>query len=959
MTHPTKAIYRLLLADFVRVTSMSSEDTLYTDQDIEDTMSRIETINYHQVVTLPGGIRFWCYNAGHVLGAAMFMIEIAGVKLLYTGDYSRSEDRHLMSAELPEVSPDVLVIESTYGISNQEPAALRERMFTEAVRNIVRRRGRCLIPQFALGRAQELLLILEEFWEANPSLQSVPIYYASSLAKKCLAVYQTFINMMNTRIQEQAQVKNPFVFKHIQNLRNMSDFDDSGPCVILASPGMLQHGLSRELFEKWCSDRRNGVVMTGYCVENTLGHTILSSPPYITSLNGMRLELNMSVHSMMFSAHADYRETSEFIDALRPPHVILVHGERREMMRLKHALEETYLPTDVNILVSAPANCQTVSIEFRAKRIVRVLGTLAEVAPRPGAPLAGILVRRDFTYSMMTVDDLPKYTPLAVSTVKQKLVVPFTQSFDAVRVVISQMYEITDIEESQSEPQGEGESTKPSKLPSITIHDGVITISQSPLSQADLAAAAAADAIAKDTTRDLAERERAARLALIKSRPSSLTIEWDSDPVADSVVDSVIALLMSVEANPGAAKFLGGSCCDHDHGHEHEHEHDHHKKQKEGEQVTDTTEEASEENTKESQAVAVSLLRASGETSRDYLSHKPTLSAAAESARMKAKQLEITDDMDGVHELHKRPAESEAITTAMYGNVPLDRSAIVLGPFTEDGRLRPTTIPKRWTTEKLDTLVWILEQSFGNVFTLDPYVKPNARIRFCIDGIAGSIDLKTMRVQCSPAHIAERNAIAAATATPPLSAKDVPVETPPTLTLTPTAEPPVLTLESADFTTIFDPQSGKSLDEILETEASSSPDPKKDDSSAAASVLGGPMRGFKGYSEENKSVISELELTMERLIERVYSTIFPLRARPINERQRGEEEVAASAARKRDALAKTVTSGAPGAEDVYGEEEGQVEQDQDQDQGVDSDAVSVGSAYSDASVGGPLVDDEI
>ena len=119
------------------------------------------------------------------------------------------------------------------------------------------------------------------------------------------------------------------------------------------------------------------------------------------------------------------------------------------------------------------------------------------------------------------------------------------------------------------------------------------------------------------------------------------------------------------------------------------------------------------------------------------------------------------------------------------------------------------------------------------------------------------------------------------------------------------------------------------------------------------------MRGFKGYSEENKSVISELELTMERLIERVYSTIFPLRARPINERQRGEEEVAASAARKRDALAKTVTSGAPGAEDVYGEEEGQVEQDQDQDQGVDSDAVSVGSAYSDASVGGPLVDDEI
>lgn len=61
------------------------------------------------------GIKFWCYNAGHVLGAAMFMIEIAGIKILYTGDYSRREDRHLMSAETPEMKPDVLIVEATYG----------------------------------------------------------------------------------------------------------------------------------------------------------------------------------------------------------------------------------------------------------------------------------------------------------------------------------------------------------------------------------------------------------------------------------------------------------------------------------------------------------------------------------------------------------------------------------------------------------------------------------------------------------------------------------------------------------------------------------------------------------------------------------------------------------------------------------------------------------------------------
>ena len=76
-----------------------------------------------------------------------------------------------------------------------------------------------MIPVFALGRAQELLLILDEYWAAHPELSDIPIYYASSLAKKCMAVYQTFINSMNEKIRKQIAVNNPFVFKHISNLK--------------------------------------------------------------------------------------------------------------------------------------------------------------------------------------------------------------------------------------------------------------------------------------------------------------------------------------------------------------------------------------------------------------------------------------------------------------------------------------------------------------------------------------------------------------------------------------------------------------------------------------------------------------------------------------------------------------------------------------------------------------------
>jgi cleavage and polyadenylation specificity factor subunit 3 len=118
-------------------------------------------------------------------------------------------------------------------------------------------------------------LILDEYWQAHPDLHNVPVYYASSLAKKCMAVYQTYTNMMNSRIREIAKKSNPFQFKHISNLKSIASFDDVGPCVMMASPGMLQSGLSRELLELWCVDKKNGVIIPGYVVEGTLGKVFM------------------------------------------------------------------------------------------------------------------------------------------------------------------------------------------------------------------------------------------------------------------------------------------------------------------------------------------------------------------------------------------------------------------------------------------------------------------------------------------------------------------------------------------------------------------------------------------------------------------------------------------------------------------------------------------------------------
>lgn len=388
MTHPSKAIYKWLLLDFVKVSNISPDDALFDEKDLMRSYEKITAVDYHQEVDVEG-VKFTCYNAGHVLGAAMFLIEIAGVKILYTGDYSREEDRHLLAAEMPPGrSPDVMICESTYGVQSHEPRMERERRFTSLVHEIVNRGGRCLLPVFALGKAQELLLILDEYWQAHPELQSVPIYYASSLAKKCLAIYQTYLNMMNPNIRKQmtggsasgmedgASVANPFVFKHISNIRNMEGFDDAGPCVMMASPGMLQNGLSRELFEAWCTDKRNGVIIPGYSVEGTLAKLILTEPSEITAMNGTKLPLRMSVEYISFSAHVDFIQNSQFIDALKPRHLVLVHGEMNEMNRLRSALQHKYDERESDgtekTTIHCPRNCESVELTFHAEQLAKV-----------------------------------------------------------------------------------------------------------------------------------------------------------------------------------------------------------------------------------------------------------------------------------------------------------------------------------------------------------------------------------------------------------------------------------------------------------------------------------------------------------------------------------------------------------------------------------------------------------
>eukprot|EP00897_Mesotaenium_endlicherianum_P003271 jgi/Mesen1/2972/ME000176S02013 len=519
MTHATKAVYNLLLQDFVKVSKVAVDDTLFDENDIRESLKKIETIDFHQVQEVTG-IKFWCYTAGHVLGAAMFMVDIAGVRVLYTGDYSREEDRHLRAAELPPFSPELCIIESTYGVQQHERREVRERRFSDLVSQTVLGGGRVLIPAFALGRAQELLLILDEYWQAHPELHHVPILYASPLARKCMAVYQTYIGAMNDRIKKQSQQSNPFQFKHISDLRSIEHFEDAGPAVVMASPGGLQSGLSRQLFDRWCQDRKNACIIPGYVVEGTLAKTILSEPKDVTLANGLSVPLRMGVHYISFSAHADYVQTSEFLEELRPPNIVLVHGEATEMGRLKTKLLEKMnnRHTDSGggggergTSVFTPKNCQTVELFFKGEKVAKAVGRLAEATPADNAPVSGLLVKKGFAYQLVAPEDLPVYTQLATGSVMQRQAVPFAggaATWHVLRRRLEQTFE--SVEES---------AETASAPPTLTVHEAVTV------------------------------RMESSEVALL---------QWVSDPVSDMVADSVVALLLQFSPRRAPAEDGGG-----------------------------------------------------------------------------------------------------------------------------------------------------------------------------------------------------------------------------------------------------------------------------------------------------------------------------------------------------------------------------------------------------------------
>uniref|UniRef100_A0A8C1GF70 Integrator complex subunit 11 n=1 Tax=Cyprinus carpio TaxID=7962 RepID=A0A8C1GF70_CYPCA len=363
MTHPTKAICPILLEDFRKITvDKKGETNFFTSQMIKDCMKKVVPLNLHQTVQVDEELEIKAYYAGHVLGAAMFQIKVGSESVVYTGDYNMTPDRHLGAAWIDKCRPDILISESTYATTIRDSKRCRERDFLKKVHETVERGGKVLIPVFALGRAQELCILLETFWE-RMNLKA-PIYFSTGLTEKANHYYKLFITWTNQKIRKTFVQRNMFEFKHIKAF-DRSYADNPGPMVVFATPGMLHAGQSLQIFKKWAGNEKNMLIMPGYCVQGTVGHKILNGQKKLemegraTVITGT-LDVKLQVEYMSFSAHADAIGIMQLIRMAEPRNMLLVHGEAKKMEFLKDKIEQEVFVRCISCYM--PANGETTTV---------------------------------------------------------------------------------------------------------------------------------------------------------------------------------------------------------------------------------------------------------------------------------------------------------------------------------------------------------------------------------------------------------------------------------------------------------------------------------------------------------------------------------------------------------------------------------------------------------------------
>lgn len=328
-------------------------EPLYTMEDAERSLYHFQGVYYHRTFHVLKNVRTIFYDAGHILGSALTVVDVKENgrehRLLYTGDLGRKNMPILRDPEIPE-GVETLIIESTYGKRIHGDIRQMDEKLERIINDVAKRKGKIIVPAFSVGRTQELVYSIKRLLDEN-RIPPVPVFVDSPLSTDVTEIFRHHYECYDSQTRDLfLKGKDPFGFSSIQYIRQteeskkLNDFHE--PCIIISASGMCEAGRILHHLKNNIEDLRNLILIVGFMATNTLGRKIVERESTVR-IFGESYPLIAEVQIMNeFSAHADALELTEFVVNLNKANtlkqIFIVHGEEEQSSALGMRLSEIF-----------------------------------------------------------------------------------------------------------------------------------------------------------------------------------------------------------------------------------------------------------------------------------------------------------------------------------------------------------------------------------------------------------------------------------------------------------------------------------------------------------------------------------------------------------------------------------------------------------------------------------------
>lgn len=322
-------------------------DPLYTINDAKAALSQFRRVDMHARTEVLPGVFSTPHEAGHMLGSTFLSLELEGKRLLFSGDVGRNNLPIIRDPERA-VLADILIMESTYGDRLHQPLLYAKDKLATIINNTSGRGGKIIAPAFAVGRTQQLVLMIHELIREG-RINEIPVFVDSPLAVNVTEAFRTHTECHDLETSTFTEAgDDPFGFRRLRYIRDVEESkalnDLRVPCIIISASGMAEAGRVLHHLRNNVADPRNTVLITGFQAENTLGRKLLDGQKEVnifgepTRVRAEVLKINE------LSGHADQHELLTWMQPLAQTvkHVFLVHGEYAQQQALAAAIKERY-----------------------------------------------------------------------------------------------------------------------------------------------------------------------------------------------------------------------------------------------------------------------------------------------------------------------------------------------------------------------------------------------------------------------------------------------------------------------------------------------------------------------------------------------------------------------------------------------------------------------------------------